>query len=78
LKVLDEIQASAYEMGASPAKVSLRWLMDWDDFTCIPIVGAGTPEQLEENVAATEVDLSDEQRDRIMDARYDPDGELWG
>ena len=77
-QVLDEVRAVADEVDATPAQVSLRWLMDWDDFSCIPIVGARTPEQLEENVAATEVDLSDEQWDRIMDARYDPDGDLWG
>jgi aryl-alcohol dehydrogenase-like predicted oxidoreductase len=77
-QVLDEVRAVADEVDVTPAQVSLRWLMDWDDFSCIPIVGARTPEQLEENVAATEVDLSDEQWDRIMDARYDPDGDLWG
>jgi aryl-alcohol dehydrogenase-like predicted oxidoreductase len=76
-KVLDEIRVIADEVGANPAHVSLRWLMDWDDFTCIPIVGARTPELLEENVAVTEADLSDEQWDSIMLSRYDSDGELW-
>jgi aryl-alcohol dehydrogenase-like predicted oxidoreductase len=76
--VLDEIQAVAEECGATPAQVSLRWLMDWDEFTCVPIVGARTVDQLNENVAATEVDLSAAQWDRIMDARYDPARNLWG
>jgi 1-deoxyxylulose-5-phosphate synthase len=52
--------------------------MEWDEIICIPIFGACTPEQLEENVAATEVPLSDEQWDRIMNARYNPEGDLWG
>jgi aryl-alcohol dehydrogenase-like predicted oxidoreductase len=41
-------------------------------------VGARTVDQLDENVAAADLDLSDEQWDRIMDARYGPDGALWG
>ncbi|MFC6862850.1 aldo/keto reductase [Halomicroarcula sp. GCM10025817] len=77
-KVLEAVRAVADEVDATPAQVALRWVMDWDEFTCVPIVGARTPEQLEENVAATDVDLSDEQWDRIMDARYDPEGDLWG
>ncbi|WP_423747419.1 aldo/keto reductase (plasmid) [Haladaptatus sp. SPP-AMP-3] len=77
-KVLDEIRAVADEVDATPAQVSLRWLMDHDDFTCIPIVGARTSEQLEENADACDVELSDDQWNRIMDARYRDDGELWG
>ncbi len=77
-RVLDVVREVADEVDATPAQVSLRWLMEWDEITCIPIVGARTPEQLEENVAATEVSLSDEQWDRIMNARYNPEGDLWG
>jgi aryl-alcohol dehydrogenase-like predicted oxidoreductase len=77
-QVLDEVRRVADEVGATPAQVALRWLMDWDEFTCVPIVGARTAEQLSENVAAADVSLSDDQWDRIMDARYAPDGTLWG
>ncbi|MEY7848441.1 aldo/keto reductase [Natrarchaeobius sp. A-rgal3] len=77
-KVLEAVRSVAEEVDATPAQVSLRWLADWEEFTCVPIVGARTPDQLEENVAATEVDLSDEQWNRIMDARYRPDGTRWG
>jgi aryl-alcohol dehydrogenase-like predicted oxidoreductase len=52
-KVLDEIRAVADELDASPAQVSLRWLIQQRDFTCVPIVGARTTEQLEENLGAT-------------------------
>ncbi len=76
--VLDEVRAVADEVDATPAQVALRWLMDWDDFTVVPIIGARTTEQMEENVGATDVDLSDEQWQRIMDARYREDGRLWG
>ncbi|MFY4816067.1 aldo/keto reductase [Haloarcula sp. AONF1] len=77
-KVLDAVREVADELDATPAQVALAWLTEWDEFTCVPIVGARTVDQLDENVAAADLDLSDEQWDRIMDARYDPDGNLWG
>lgn len=67
--VLETVEDVADEVDASPAQVSLRWLMNQTEFTCIPIVGARTPEQLAENVDAVEVELSDEQFDRIDGAR---------
>src|SRR6056297_3666642 len=67
--VLEAVEAVADERDATPAQVSLRWLMDQDRFTCIPIVGARTPEQLEENVGAVDVALTDDEFDRIDDAR---------
>ncbi|WP_265111715.1 aldo/keto reductase [Halosolutus halophilus] len=76
--VLDEIRAVADELDATPAQVALRWLIEQPQFTCVPIVGARTVEQLEENVGAIDVSLSDGQFDRIVDARYDEAGERWG
>jgi len=78
LKVLDEIRAVADEVDATPAQVSLRWLMDQQAFTCIPIVGARTVDQLEENVEAAEVSLTRDQHDRITDARFNEHGRRWG
>ncbi|WP_226021692.1 aldo/keto reductase [Halomicrobium salinisoli] len=66
--VVEEIEAVAEEAGATPAQVALRWLMDEDRFTCVPIVGARTVDQLEENLGAVDVDLSDDQRARIDEA----------
>ena len=77
-EVLDAIREVADENDATPAQVALRWLMDQADFTCIPIVGARTTDQLEENVGATEVDLSTAQFERISEARYAEDGKRWG
>ncbi|WP_129115053.1 aldo/keto reductase [Halegenticoccus tardaugens] len=76
--VLDAIREVADEVDASPAQVALRWLMDQPDFTCVPIVGARTVDQLDENVDACEIDLSDEQFERILDARYDEEGNVIG
>ena len=67
--VLDAVETVADECNATPAQVSLRWLMDQRRFTCVPIVGARTPEQLAENVGAVEMKLSDEQFERIDAAR---------
>jgi len=77
-KILEEVRTVADEVNATPAQVALRWLMDWEEFTCVPIIGARTTDQLAENVAATEVSISDEQWDRIMEARYRDDGTIWG
>ncbi|MEF8853251.1 MAG: aldo/keto reductase [Haloarculaceae archaeon] len=67
--VLDEVRAVADEVDATPAQVALRWLMDHERFTCVPIIGARTPDQLHENLDAIEVSLSDDQWDRIDEAR---------
>jgi aryl-alcohol dehydrogenase-like predicted oxidoreductase len=67
--VLDEVRAVADEVDATPAQVSLRWLIDHDRFTCVPIVGARTTDQLNENYDVIEVSLSDDQWARIDEAR---------
>ena len=76
--VLDAIRTVAGEVDAPPAQVALRWLIDQDRFTCVPIVGARTVDQIEENVGAVDVDLSTDQHDRISEARYDEEGRRWG
>ncbi|ELY95340.1 aldo/keto reductase [Natrialba chahannaoensis JCM 10990] len=68
-EVLDAVESVANEVEATPAQVSLRWLIEQDRFTCIPIVGARSPDQLEENAGAVEIDLTDEQFERIDEAR---------
>ncbi|WP_436929636.1 aldo/keto reductase [Halosimplex halobium] len=75
--VLDAVREVADEVDASPAQVALRWLMDQREFDCVPIVGARTVEQLDENMGAVDVSISDEQFDRIFEARYDDEGELY-
>ncbi len=75
--VLDEVRAVAQEVDASPTQVALRWLMDQPEFTCVPIVGARTVDQLDENLGAVDVSISGEQFDRIFEARYDENGDLY-
>ncbi|PSQ17647.1 aryl-alcohol dehydrogenase [Halobacteriales archaeon QS_8_69_26] len=66
--VLDEV---AGEVDATPAQTALAWLMHRDGVTA-PIVGARTVEQLEENLAAATIDLSDEQVERLTETKPGP------
>ena len=77
-EVLDAVRAVADELDATPAQVALRWLMEYPDATVVPITGARTVDQLDENLAAADVDLSQSQWDRIFEARYDEDGRRFG
>ena len=69
--VHDELDAVAEEVGASPAQTALAWLMHRDGVTA-PIVGARTVDQLTENLGAAAVDLSDDQVDRLTEAKSEP------
>lgn len=66
--VLDVVRTVADEVDATPTQVALRWLIDQREFTCVPIVGARTPDQLKENAGAADTSLSDDQHDRITEA----------
>jgi aryl-alcohol dehydrogenase-like predicted oxidoreductase len=65
---LETVRTVADEVGASTAQVSLAWLLEHDAVTA-PIVGARTVDQLEENLEATRIELSDEQFARLTDAK---------
>ena len=58
---LDEI-ARAHE--ATPAQVALAWLLQRSPIM-LPIPGTGSVEHLEENLAAADLTLSDEEMERI-------------
>ena len=66
--VLDAVESVAEEVDATPAQVSLRWLIEQREFICVPIFGARTVEQMEDNLGAVDISLSDEQYERIEDA----------
>ena len=54
----------AEETGATPAQVSLAWLLQTSD-VMLPIPGTSSVAHLEENVAAAELELSDDQLQRL-------------
>ncbi|PSP66268.1 aryl-alcohol dehydrogenase [Halobacteriales archaeon QS_1_69_70] len=69
--VHDDLDAVAREVDATPAQVALAWLSARDGVTA-PIVGARTTDQLEENLAAAELDLADDQLRRLAEAKPGP------
>ncbi|WP_435155158.1 aldo/keto reductase [Haladaptatus sp. DFWS20] len=66
--VLEEVEAVAEEIDTTPAKISLAWLLKHDAVTA-PIVGARTVEQLQENLDATDMSLTDDQFERLANAK---------
>jgi aryl-alcohol dehydrogenase-like predicted oxidoreductase len=73
--VHDELDAVAEAVDASPAQVALAWQLHRDGVSA-PIVGARTVEQLEENLGAAAIDLSDEQVERLTEAKGGPYSDL--
>jgi aryl-alcohol dehydrogenase-like predicted oxidoreductase len=65
---LAALREVAKETGASVNQVVLAWLMG-GDIPMIPLVGASSVEQLEESLAAVDLELTAEQR-TTLDAAY--------
>ncbi|GAB4207248.1 MAG: aldo/keto reductase [Roseiflexaceae bacterium] len=62
--VIDALLEVAGEQEAEPASVALAWLLAQPSITA-PIIGANTPEQLQDSLAAVELRLSAEQIARL-------------
>ncbi len=56
-KILDAVRAVASEVGATPSAVSLAWLLAKPQVTSV-IFGARTPDQLDANLKAADLELS--------------------
>jgi len=63
--LLDKVQEIATELNATMSQVSLRWVMQ-KKTTTSTLIGARTIEQLEENLSASKIVLSDEHM-RVLD-----------
>ncbi|MEU5877881.1 aldo/keto reductase [Spirillospora sp. NPDC047279] len=64
LRIADEVEAVAAEAGATPAQVALAWsLAQGDDI--VPIPGTKRVHRVEENTAADDLRLTDEQLGRL-------------
>src|SRR3954470_9078563 len=66
-EIIDAVDAVARETGATASQVALRWLSDRPAGTSV-ILGARTVEQLEDNLGAADLDLTDAQRARLDEA----------
>lgn len=67
-QVLDQVEAVAEEVSATPAQVAISWVSRVPGVTSIPIVGATSVGQLDETLKFVDISLSDEQHQRISDA----------
>ncbi|HEX4187427.1 MAG TPA: aldo/keto reductase [Solirubrobacteraceae bacterium] len=80
LQLAERVRELAAEKGVTPGQLALAWVLHrWEDI--VPIPGTKRVAYLEENVAAADVELSDEDVERIAAAvpapageRYDPAG----
>jgi aryl-alcohol dehydrogenase-like predicted oxidoreductase len=66
LRIVDEVQAVASEIDASPAQVALAWLLAQGD-DIAPIPGTKRVSRVEENTAADDIELSAEQIQQLND-----------
>jgi aryl-alcohol dehydrogenase-like predicted oxidoreductase len=64
LRIADEVEAIAAEVGATPAQVALAWLLAQGD-DIAPIPGTKRVSRVEENTAADGVELTGEQIDKL-------------
>ncbi len=62
--VLDVVVAIANEKGCTPSQLSLAWCANQPGITS-PIIGPRTMEQLEDNLGALNVNITDEDREKI-------------
>ncbi len=62
--LLDLIQRFATEKGATPAQISLAWMLHKKDFI-VPIPGSRKTERIEENLGAADVELTDDEYTKI-------------
>ena len=79
LALVDHVKALAEERDCTPAQLALAWLLSRYD-NVIPIPGTSSPQRLEENLEAIDIDLDDEDlekieeispRDAVAGGRYD-------
>ena len=64
LELVERVKEIAEEKGVSAGQLALAWVQAQGD-DIVPIPGTTTPEHLEENVAALEVELTDEDLRRL-------------
>lgn len=64
LDIADVVVAIAREIGCTPAQLAVAWTLA-NPAVCSPVIGVRTPAQLEDNLGALAVDISDEQLARL-------------
>jgi aryl-alcohol dehydrogenase-like predicted oxidoreductase len=80
LMLAERVRELAEEKGVTPGQLALAWVLHrWEHI--VPIPGTKRVSYLEENLAAAEIELSEEEVERIAESvpaaagdRYDPEG----
>ena len=73
---MDLLTGIADGKGASPAQVALAWLLAQKPWI-VPIPGTTKLNRLEENIAAVEVALTDDELDALTNAQIEGRGERY-
>jgi aryl-alcohol dehydrogenase-like predicted oxidoreductase len=63
LEIADTVRELAEAKGVTPAQLALAWLLSHEGV--VPIPGTRRIERLEENVAAADIELTEEERERL-------------
>jgi aryl-alcohol dehydrogenase-like predicted oxidoreductase len=74
-RIVDRVVEVADARGATPAQVALAWILHKPAVTA-PIVGASKMPQLEQAIAALDLNLSDDEM-RALEAPYEPHTVKW-
>jgi aryl-alcohol dehydrogenase-like predicted oxidoreductase len=64
LELVRRLRSLAEEVGGTPVQLALRWLLEQGD-DVVPIPGTKRVKYLEENVGATDIDITEEQLRRL-------------
>ncbi len=65
LRIVEHVQQIAHQKGATTGQIALAWVLSKDDGRIVPIPGTKRFNYLEENIAATNIQLSDADIARI-------------
>jgi aryl-alcohol dehydrogenase-like predicted oxidoreductase len=76
LQLVDRIEELARERGVTPAQLALAWVLAQGD-DVVPIPGTKRVERLEENAAAADITLSDDERRAIAEALPEASGQRY-
>jgi aryl-alcohol dehydrogenase-like predicted oxidoreductase len=76
LELVERISELAAEKGVTPSQLALAWVLSKGE-DIVPIPGTKRVERLEENVAAVDIQLTDEERERIAAALPEPAGDRY-
>jgi aryl-alcohol dehydrogenase-like predicted oxidoreductase len=73
LALVDQISEIATEKDVTPSQLALAWVLNRGD-DIVPIPGTKRRRYLEENVAATDIELTEEETEQIASALPEPSG----